>query len=237
MLVITSTESTDTNSSYIIYLRLLVHQQHMNLQYVCVKLNPPLPLCLLLSISYFRDRALFARLALLHDHGGQFSDGGRAATDARSGRALPQLAGPGRLAGPADRHNQPVRSDAAVRLVSPRPLRKSIAGGEEEKKRRRREEGEGGGQILLTLNQATACTVHTGLHSTEHTPLQRANNALFLLLFFFFPPFFLLLALAHSHILFSSCFVYTFFSSLCAGFFPSLCAGCWPPSTTGGPKP
>lgn len=50
-----------------------------------------------LSLSlpfHFRDRALFAILAFLHDHGGQFPDGGRAASDARGGRAVPQLAGP-----------------------------------------------------------------------------------------------------------------------------------------------
>lgn len=56
------------------------------------KLNRP-PSLLSLSL-YFRDRALFARLALLHDHGGQFSDGGRAATHARGGCSVPQLAGP-----------------------------------------------------------------------------------------------------------------------------------------------
>lgn len=53
-------------------------------------------LLFLSSVSlYFRDRALFARLAFLYDHGGQFSDGGRAATDARGGCSVPQLAGPG----------------------------------------------------------------------------------------------------------------------------------------------
>ncbi|XP_035503982.2 uncharacterized protein LOC118318443 isoform X2 [Scophthalmus maximus] len=66
------------------------------------------------------DRALFASLAVLHDDGGQFPDGGRAAPDAGGGRALPQLATPRRLAGAADRHHQPVRSDAALRLDFPR---------------------------------------------------------------------------------------------------------------------
>lgn len=72
---------------------------------------------------------MFARLALLHDHGGQFSDGGRAATDARGGRSVPQLARPGRLAGAADRHHQPLRSDAALRLVSPTLLGNPQRGG------------------------------------------------------------------------------------------------------------
>lgn len=58
------------------------------------KLNVPFSLSAPLCVS-FRDRALFARLAFLHDHGGQFFDGGWAATDARGGRSVPQLAGPG----------------------------------------------------------------------------------------------------------------------------------------------
>ena len=115
---------------------------------------------------------MFARLALLHDHGGQFSDGGRAATHARGGRSVPQLAGPRWLAGPADRHNQPFRSDAALRLVSP-----TLWGIPQQ-----------GGQILLVLSQAMACTVHTALHSTEHTLLLPANNTLFLCPLVFFPP-------------------------------------------------
>lgn len=69
--------------------------------------------------SPFRDWALFASLALLHDHGGQFSEGGRAAIDARSSCSLPPLAKPGWLAGAADSHYQPFRSDAALRVVSP----------------------------------------------------------------------------------------------------------------------
>lgn len=121
---------------------------------------------------YFRDRALFARLAFLHDHGGQFSDGGRAATDARGGCSVSQLAGLGWLAGPADCHNLPFRSDAALRLVSP-----TLRGFHSRR-----------GDHLLLLSQAMACTVHTALHRTEHNLLLLTNNALFLLSFVFFPP-------------------------------------------------
>lgn len=71
----------------------------------------------LLSPS-FRNWALFARLAFLHDHGGQFPDGCWAVADAGGGCAVPQLAWLGWLAGPADRHHQPFRSDAALHLVS-----------------------------------------------------------------------------------------------------------------------
>lgn len=71
------------------------------------------------SVSLFRDRALSASLAFLHDNGGQFSEGGRAASDAGCGRAVPLLAERGGLAGATDRHNQPFCSDAALRLVSP----------------------------------------------------------------------------------------------------------------------
>lgn len=38
---------------------------------------------------------MFARLAFLHDYGGQFSYGGRAAIDARGGRSVSPLAKPG----------------------------------------------------------------------------------------------------------------------------------------------
>lgn len=71
-------------------LSLLLHQQHKKSTFSA---KPHLPLCL--HSPNFRDRALFASLALLHDHGGQFSDGGRSATDARSRRSVPQLAGQG----------------------------------------------------------------------------------------------------------------------------------------------
>lgn len=61
-------------------------------------------------------------MAVLHDHGGQLRDGGRPAAHARGGRPLPPLARSGRLAGAADRHHQPLRADAALRLVSPAGL-------------------------------------------------------------------------------------------------------------------
>lgn len=118
MIVIASTETSRIYSLYIIY---HLRQRPIQDSILCfVKLNLPLSL---LSLSvYFRDRALFARLAFLHDHGGQFSNGGRAATHARGGRSVPPLAGPWWLAGPADCHHQPFRSDAALRLVSPTPI-------------------------------------------------------------------------------------------------------------------
>lgn len=45
--------------------------------------------CLSSLPPHFRDRALFASLAVLHGHGGQFPDGGRAALDAGDSRSVP----------------------------------------------------------------------------------------------------------------------------------------------------
>lgn len=161
----------------------------------------------MLSPLYFRDRALFARLAFLHDHGGQFSDGRRAATHARGGCSLSQLAGPGWLAGPADYHNQPFRSDAALRVVSPTLWEIPKRGGQ-------------GVAFFLHVEPGD------GLYSTQCT----TNNAAFLLSFVFLPP-----SLSSSHFDNPFCF-HLLPIPLSAGFFPSPCAGCWPPSTTGGPK-
>lgn len=163
-----------------------------------------------------RDWALFASLALLHDHGGQFSEGGRAATDARSGCSLPPLAKPRWLAGAADCHHQPFRSDAALRLVSPTLWRHQW-------------DWEGGGW------GSSHSEPGDGLYSTHCKAVLSPllfNLQTILSFFGFLPPLGPQsnrpLSLRPSH---------PFFFPLCyAGFFRSRCAGCWPPSTTSDPK-
>lgn len=58
-----------------------------------------------------RDRAVPARVAFFHDHGGQLCDAGRPAADARGGIPL------SRLAGPASCHHLPPVADAVLHLV------------------------------------------------------------------------------------------------------------------------
>lgn len=52
-----------------------------------------------------------SRVALFHDHGGQFYVVGRPAADALGGLPLP------RLAGPPSRHHLPLAADAVLHLV------------------------------------------------------------------------------------------------------------------------
>lgn len=56
-----------------------------------------------------------ARMAFLHDHGGQFCGAGRSAVDARGGVSV------SRLAGPPSGHHLPGSADAVLHLVRERP--------------------------------------------------------------------------------------------------------------------
>ena len=58
-----------------------------------------------------RDRAVPARVAFLHDHGGQFCGVGWSAADARDGVPLP------RLAGTSSFYHLPTAADAVLHLV------------------------------------------------------------------------------------------------------------------------